>query len=224
MADRSAAATARGHVGDDDRQPLSVGFWFSLGHSTIVFGLSFLLSLGHQGAGRPGRERQLHAALASPASIGASVSGLFLWVLGILNLAVLLGILEVFREMRRAAYDEAELEAHLDKRGLHEPLPRRPDQERAQAVAHLPDRRALRARLRHRHRGRAARARRRRGGLQPAVLRDPRAADPVRRRDVPDGHRRRRVHERGVRLGHTPSRCARSSTTSPSPASRSRSR
>src|SRR5689334_1789526 len=28
------------------RKPLSVGFWFSLGHSTIVFGLAFLLSIG----------------------------------------------------------------------------------------------------------------------------------------------------------------------------------
>jgi high-affinity nickel-transport protein len=46
------------------------------------------------------------------------VSGLFLWILGLLNLAVLLGILEVFREMREGRYDEAELEAHLDKRGF----------------------------------------------------------------------------------------------------------
>ena len=32
--------------------------------------------------------------------IGASVSGVFLWILGILNLVVLLGIIKVFREMR----------------------------------------------------------------------------------------------------------------------------
>src|SRR3954470_5047559 len=30
----------------DARKPLSVGFWFSLGHSTIVFCLAFLLSIG----------------------------------------------------------------------------------------------------------------------------------------------------------------------------------
>jgi high-affinity nickel-transport protein len=46
------------------------------------------------------------------------VSGVFLWVLGILNLTVLLGILKVFREMRRGSFDEAELEAQLDKRGF----------------------------------------------------------------------------------------------------------
>jgi nickel/cobalt transporter (NiCoT) family protein len=50
--------------------------------------------------------------------IGASVSGVFLLLLGILNLAVLLGILEVFREMRSGRYDEAELEDHLAKRGF----------------------------------------------------------------------------------------------------------
>ncbi|MDT4942293.1 MAG: nickel/cobalt transporter (NiCoT) family protein, partial [Pseudonocardiales bacterium] len=46
------------------------------------------------------------------------VSGGFLWILGLLNLAVLVGILRVFRDMRRGVYDEAELEEHLNKRGF----------------------------------------------------------------------------------------------------------
>ena len=50
--------------------------------------------------------------------IGASVSGTFLWVLGILNLVVLMGIIKVFREMRSGRYDEAQLEEHLNKRGF----------------------------------------------------------------------------------------------------------
>jgi high-affinity nickel-transport protein len=50
--------------------------------------------------------------------IGASVSGVFLWILGLLNLVVLLGIVKVFREMRRGTYDEAELEEQLNKRGF----------------------------------------------------------------------------------------------------------
>jgi high-affinity nickel-transport protein len=41
-----------------------------------------------------------------------------LWILGILNLVVLLGILKVFREMRSGVYDEAALEEHLNKRGF----------------------------------------------------------------------------------------------------------
>jgi high-affinity nickel-transport protein len=50
--------------------------------------------------------------------IGASVSGVFLWILGILNLVVLMGIIGVFRQMRRGHFDEQELEAHLNKRGF----------------------------------------------------------------------------------------------------------
>src|SRR5215475_828319 len=30
----------------DGKRPLSVGFWFSLGHSSVVFALSLLLSIG----------------------------------------------------------------------------------------------------------------------------------------------------------------------------------
>lgn len=99
------------------RKPLSVGFWFSLGHSTIVFSLALLLSIGVKAiAGQLEDDSStLHAVTGV---IGASVSGLFLWVLGILNLVVLVGIVKVFREMRRGEYDEATLERHLDNRGF----------------------------------------------------------------------------------------------------------
>jgi high-affinity nickel-transport protein len=98
-------------------RPLSVGFWFSLGHSTIVFGLAFLLALGVKALAGPVENDNsgLHAVTGV---IGASVSGVFLWILGILNFAVLLGILRIFREMRSGNFDEAELEAQLNKRGF----------------------------------------------------------------------------------------------------------
>ncbi len=99
------------------QRPLSVGFWFSLGHSTIVFALAFLLSAGVKALAGPVEDQGsgLHSVTGV---IGASVSGVFLWVLGILNLAVLLGIVKVFREMRGGQYDEAELERQLDNRGF----------------------------------------------------------------------------------------------------------
>jgi nickel/cobalt transporter (NiCoT) family protein len=99
------------------RKPLSVGFWFSLGHSSIVFMLAFLLSVGVKAlAGQVADGGSgLHSATGV---IGASVSGVFLWILGVLNLVVLSGIVKVFREMRRGVYDEAELEEHLNKRGF----------------------------------------------------------------------------------------------------------
>ena len=99
------------------KKPLSVGFWFSLGHSTIVFGLAFLLALGVKAIVGPLEDDSstLHTVTGI---IGPSVSGAFLWILGILNLAALIGILKVFRSMRTGAYDEAALEKQLDSRGF----------------------------------------------------------------------------------------------------------
>ncbi len=120
-ADHIAAVdnTTRKLIADDstDRKPLSVGFWFSLGHSSIVFTLAFLLSAGVKALARPLKDggSGLHSATGI---IGASISGTFLWVLGILNLVVLMGIIKVFREMRSGRYDEAQLEEHLNKRGF----------------------------------------------------------------------------------------------------------
>lgn len=112
LADNAASADP-----ETARKPLSVGFWFSLGHSTIVFLLSFLLSLGVKALAGQVEDggSSLHSATGV---IGASVSGVFLWVLGLLNLMVLMGIIKVFREMRRGVYNEAQLEEHLNKRGF----------------------------------------------------------------------------------------------------------
>lgn len=100
-----------------DRKPLSVGFWFSLGHSTIVFTLALLLSLGVRALVGPVEDQgsSLHTITAM---IGPSVSGVFLWIIGILNLVALVGILRVFRELRQGRYDEAELERTLESRGF----------------------------------------------------------------------------------------------------------
>jgi high-affinity nickel-transport protein len=112
-AEKEARGVARGEI----RKPLSVGFWFSLGHSTIVFLLAFLLSAGVKTlAGQVEDDAsELHSVTGV---VGASVSGVFLWILGILNLVVLVGIIKVFREMRTGRYDEAELDAQLNKRGF----------------------------------------------------------------------------------------------------------
>ncbi len=99
------------------KKPLSVGFWFSLGHSTIVFTLSLLLAVGVKALVGPVEDEDstLHTITGM---IGPSVSGVFLWILGIVNLVALLGILKVFRELRDGRYDEATLEKHLDSRGF----------------------------------------------------------------------------------------------------------
>jgi high-affinity nickel-transport protein len=101
----------------DGRRPVSVGFWFSLGHSTVVFALALLFSVGVKAlAGQVEDDGStLHDVTGV---VGTGVSGTFLYVIAGLNLVILIGILRVFREMRRGRYDEAELEAQLEARGL----------------------------------------------------------------------------------------------------------
>ena len=110
LADHAAGTTeeVEGDQHSQVRKPLSVGFWFSLGHSTIVFTLAFLLSVGVKALAGPVEDDNstLHSVTGV---IGASVSGVFLWILGILNLVVLFGIFKVFREMREGHYNEQQL-------------------------------------------------------------------------------------------------------------------
>jgi nickel/cobalt transporter (NiCoT) family protein len=101
----------------DGKRPLSVGFWFSLGHSSIVFGLVLLLSLGVKAlVGQV--ENDSSSLQQTTGLIGTAVSGVFLMVIGILNLVVLRQILGVFHRMRHGHYDEAQLEDHLNNRGF----------------------------------------------------------------------------------------------------------
>ena len=101
----------------EGKRPLSVGFWFSLGHSSIVFGLVLLLSLGIKAlVGQV--ENEGSSLQQTTGLIGTTVSGVFLLLIGIINLIILRQILGVFRQMRRGQYDEEELEEHLNNRGL----------------------------------------------------------------------------------------------------------
>ncbi|GGB40425.1 nickel/cobalt efflux system [Flexivirga endophytica] len=101
----------------DGKRPMSVGFWFSLGHSSVVFGLCFLLALGMKAlAGSVENDGStLHAVTGV---IGVTVSGLFLWIIGILNLIAFIGIIRVWRRARQGHFDEEALEHHLNSRGF----------------------------------------------------------------------------------------------------------
>ncbi len=113
---RKLLADRDGEAGTRPR-PLTVGFWFSLGHSTIVFVLVLLLGLGVRavttGIGDDDSPLKVVGGL-----VGTAVSGLFLILIGVINLVVLVGIVRIFRRMRHGDYDEAELERHLDERGF----------------------------------------------------------------------------------------------------------
>ncbi|NUP63582.1 MAG: HoxN/HupN/NixA family nickel/cobalt transporter [Nonomuraea sp.] len=101
----------------EGRRPLSVGFWFSLGHSSIVFGLAVLLSLGVRSLADPVQndDSQLHSVTGW---IGTTVSGTFLYAIAFVNLLILAGIWKVFRQMRGGHFDEDALEEHLNNRGF----------------------------------------------------------------------------------------------------------
>jgi len=100
----------------DGQRPVSVGFWFALGHSTVVVllaagiaaGARFVVGLTHDGS----------AARQDLGVVSTGASGLFLYLIGILNLIALLGIVKVYRRARAGEFDERALEEALDQRGV----------------------------------------------------------------------------------------------------------
>jgi len=108
--------TTRKLMGEGKR-PLSVGFWFSLGHSSVVFVLAFLFAAGARALAGP-VTRSSSTLHSVSGLVGTGVSGAFLYLIAALNVVILIGILRVFREMRGGRYDERELEAQLNARGL----------------------------------------------------------------------------------------------------------
>jgi nickel/cobalt transporter (NiCoT) family protein len=102
---------------NDGKRPLSVGYFFSLGHSTIVFVMAVLLNFGIRAL--DDQVRNDGSTLHNVTNIiGTSVSGGFLYLIAALNIIILVGIVRVFREMRLGRYDDAQLEDQLNKRGL----------------------------------------------------------------------------------------------------------
>ncbi len=97
----------------DGRRPLGTGFFFSLGHSTIVFSLTAGLAVAASTV-----HSQIPTLQAYGSTIGTSVAGTFLLVIGLLNLLVLLEVAGVFRRMKGGHYDEQDLERALLDQGF----------------------------------------------------------------------------------------------------------
>jgi high-affinity nickel-transport protein len=101
----------------DGKRPLASGFFFSFGHASVIVAV---------GVGITFAARAVFGAIVNPSSafettggtIGTVLSASFLYLIALLNLIVLIGIFKVFREMRKGAYDETQLEAQLQARGL----------------------------------------------------------------------------------------------------------
>ncbi|HWE54678.1 MAG TPA: HoxN/HupN/NixA family nickel/cobalt transporter [Acidimicrobiales bacterium] len=101
----------------DGKRPLASGFFFSMGHSSVIVAV---------GVGITVAARAVFGAVVNPDSTyetaggaaGTVLSAGFLYLIAFLNLIVLAGIFKVFREMRNGIYDEEQLEAQLQARGL----------------------------------------------------------------------------------------------------------
>lgn len=101
----------------EGKEAVTVGFWFSLGHSSVVFAMVVLLAAG---------VRRLAEQLTSDSSglqraagtWGMSISGVFLLIIGLTNLLALVGLVKVLRRYRAGQYDSQLLEQTLASRGL----------------------------------------------------------------------------------------------------------
>jgi high-affinity nickel-transport protein len=99
------------------KKPIGVGFFFSLGHSSVVFLIALLLGLAIkslvQGVVSDSGELRSLGGL-----IGTTVSGVFLVVIGLLNLLILLDIVRVYRDMKQGRHDVGTLQQELVAGGL----------------------------------------------------------------------------------------------------------
>jgi high-affinity nickel-transport protein len=95
-------------------RPLGVGFFFALGHSSVVFIMTLAIAVAAHAIGGA-----LPSMRSAGELIGTTVSGVFLYAIGIVNLLVMLDVLRVFRAMRRGdSVNARQLEARLQSGGL----------------------------------------------------------------------------------------------------------
>jgi len=95
------------------KRPLGVGFFFSLGHSTVVLVLAVAIAFAASAVAT-----RIPAIKEIGSLIGVTVSGSFLLLIGVLNLVVLLGIVGVWRQATRGKHSHHHLDQLLMQRGL----------------------------------------------------------------------------------------------------------
>jgi high-affinity nickel-transport protein len=98
----------------EGRQPIGVGFFFSLGHSTVVVLASTAIAVTATAL-----TRQFAAFHAIGSMIGTIVSALFLLVIAVMNAFVLLSVYRTFHRVRAGgAYEHDDLDVLLSGGGL----------------------------------------------------------------------------------------------------------
>jgi high-affinity nickel-transport protein len=101
----------------DGHKPMGVGFFFSLGHSTVVLLIAGALGLAVKWLidGVVSDGGQLRSI---GGTVGTLVSGGFLDAIGVLNLIILLDVIRVYRRMRTGEFDRESLEHELATGGF----------------------------------------------------------------------------------------------------------
>lgn len=97
----------------EGKRPTTVGFWFSLGHSTVVIALIVVLVYATRAVVGAMPSLQVMGDLA-----GTAISGIFLWIMGTINVVIVLEIYRIFRAVRSGELDEARFEEALGNRGF----------------------------------------------------------------------------------------------------------
>ncbi len=96
------------------KRPVGVGFFFSLGHSTIVFGLSVLIALTSVAI-----KDRFTSFQAVGGIIGTGVSAFFLLAIAAANLIILISVYQTFQHVKRGGqFDDEDLNLTLAKRGF----------------------------------------------------------------------------------------------------------
>lgn len=101
------------------RNPLGVGFFFSLGHSSVVFLMVLAIAFSVQWI-----QKEMPQLQEIGGIVGTIVSGTFLIMIGIINLVILVNLYQIFRKMRNGVHREEQLEALLNARGFFSRLMR----------------------------------------------------------------------------------------------------
>ena len=101
----------------EGKPTMGTGLWFALGHSSVVFGLSLVLALGVRALAGPVQDEN-SALQHSFSVVGMLAAGMFLIVLGLMNLSALIGILHAYKHVRAGTFDQDKLDHHLHNRGF----------------------------------------------------------------------------------------------------------
>jgi high-affinity nickel-transport protein len=98
----------------EKKRPVAVGFFFSLGHSTIVVLLSIAIAIA-----ATVMQKALPTLQNAGGLIGSTIAAIFLYVIALINLLVLWDIFRMFQRVKRGEeYDEQTLDDFLSQRGL----------------------------------------------------------------------------------------------------------